>query len=53
MEHGTFDQLMDPSRGTGAFREAYDLQARQFLAPTVPGQTGPATSQSKTEEKMA
>ncbi|MGW4746014.1 ABC transporter ATP-binding protein [Streptomyces sp. NPDC004290] len=53
VEHGTFDELMDPSRGTGAFREAYDLQARQFLAPTVPGQTGPATSRSKTEEKMA
>ncbi|MFF3757378.1 ABC transporter ATP-binding protein [Streptomyces sp. NPDC002185] len=53
VEHGTFDELMDPSRGTGAFREAYDLQARQFLAPTVPGQTGPATARSKTEEKMA
>ncbi|MFF3771767.1 ABC transporter ATP-binding protein [Streptomyces sp. NPDC002232] len=53
VEHGTFDELMDPSRGTGAFREAYGLQARQFLAPTVPGQTAPATSRSKTEEKMA
>ncbi|MFB7450273.1 ABC transporter ATP-binding protein [Streptomyces sp. NPDC056194] len=40
VEHGTFEQLMDPARGTGAFREAYELQARQFLAPTVPGQTG-------------
>ncbi|MEU4279878.1 ABC transporter ATP-binding protein [Streptomyces tanashiensis] len=39
VEHGTFEQLMDPAHGTGAFREAYNLQARQFLAPAVPGQT--------------
>ncbi|WP_426362216.1 ATP-binding cassette domain-containing protein [Streptomyces sp. E-08] len=53
VEHGTFEELMDPSRGTGAFREAYDLQARQFLAPTVPGQAGHTASKSEPEEKMA
>ncbi|CAM5491766.1 ABC transporter ATP-binding protein [Streptomyces californicus] len=36
---------MDPATGTGAFREAYELQAAQFRAPSsaVPGQSGPGT----------
>ncbi|MBK0373755.1 ABC transporter ATP-binding protein [Streptomyces sp. RB110-1] len=44
-EHGTFADLMDPATGTGAFREAYELQAAQFRAPSpaVPGQPGPGT----------
>ncbi|MFE7550229.1 ATP-binding cassette domain-containing protein [Streptomyces gardneri] len=40
VEHGTFAQLMDPATSTGAFREAYELQARQFAAPSVPAQPG-------------
>ncbi|MGW5421983.1 ABC transporter ATP-binding protein [Streptomyces sp. NPDC003943] len=42
VEHGTFAELMDPATGTGAFREAYDLQARQFTRPhpAVPPQSG-------------
>lgn len=35
VEHGTFEQLMDPVTGLGYFRDAYALQARQF-------QTSPA-----------
>ncbi|MFF8835723.1 ABC transporter ATP-binding protein [Streptomyces sp. NPDC015130] len=43
VEHGTFTELMDPVTGTGAFRDAYELQARQFLTTTsVPVQTAPA-----------
>ncbi|PRH80517.1 ABC transporter [Streptomyces solincola] len=47
VEHGTFDQLMDPATGTGAFRDAYELQARQFRAVPVrprrpPAEAGPA-----------
>ncbi|QEU76922.1 ABC transporter ATP-binding protein [Streptomyces nitrosporeus] len=42
-EHGTFAQLMDPATGTGAFRDAYELQARQFRSPSLPGQPGPET----------
>ncbi|MDT9687366.1 ABC transporter ATP-binding protein [Streptomyces sp. P9(2023)] len=38
VEHGTFTELMDPATGTGAFREAYELQARQFAPPSVPTQ---------------
>ncbi|CAM5286949.1 hypothetical protein [Streptomyces narbonensis] len=38
VEHGTFAQLMDPATSTGAFREAYELQARQFAKPSVPAQ---------------
>lgn len=37
-ERGTFAELMDPATGTGAFREAYELQARQFVRPVVPAQ---------------
>ncbi|MEU7071843.1 hypothetical protein AB0B30_05835 [Streptomyces narbonensis] len=29
---------MDPATSTGAFREAYELQARQFATPSVPAQ---------------
>ncbi|WP_314617756.1 hypothetical protein [Streptomyces stackebrandtii] len=32
---------MDPTTGTGAFREAYELQARQFVRPSVPVHAGP------------
>lgn len=53
VEHGTFEQLMDPAAGTGAFREAYNLQARQFLAPAVPGQSERATADSAQEETPA
>ncbi|WP_395358448.1 ABC transporter ATP-binding protein [Streptomyces sp. YH02] len=42
-EHGTFAELMDPATGTGAFREAYELQARQFVQPAVPAQPVRAT----------
>ncbi|MFJ8696153.1 ABC transporter ATP-binding protein [Streptomyces roseolilacinus] len=38
VESGTFEELMDPATGTGHFREAYELQARQFLAGSVPAQ---------------
>ncbi|MEV7280048.1 ABC transporter ATP-binding protein [Streptomyces sp. NPDC093111] len=40
VEHGTFADLMDPATGTGAFREAYRLQADQFLRASVPAQGG-------------
>ncbi|MFF8833131.1 ATP-binding cassette domain-containing protein [Streptomyces sp. NPDC015131] len=36
VEHGSFDELMDPAHGAGMFKEAYELQARQFARPTVP-----------------
>ncbi|MFH8257684.1 ABC transporter ATP-binding protein [Streptomyces roseolus] len=40
-EHGAFEELMDPAVGTGAFRDAYLLQARQFLpASQLPAQAG-------------
>ncbi|MFF0429054.1 ABC transporter ATP-binding protein [Streptomyces sp. NPDC004520] len=42
VEHGTFAELMDPATGAGAFREMYELQARQFLNPSVPAQPAPA-----------
>ncbi|MEV5877961.1 ABC transporter ATP-binding protein [Streptomyces sp. NPDC052101] len=38
VEHGDFDQLMDPHTGTGAFRDAYLLQSDAFNQ-TVPDQT--------------
>ncbi|MFJ7069637.1 ABC transporter ATP-binding protein [Streptomyces sp. NPDC101115] len=40
IERGTFDELMDPATGTGAFRSAYELQARQFRHAPVPRQPG-------------
>ncbi|UYQ65883.1 ABC transporter ATP-binding protein [Streptomyces peucetius] len=40
VEHGTFEQLMAATTSTGAFREAYELQARQFQRPSVPAQAG-------------
>ncbi|MGW8350890.1 ATP-binding cassette domain-containing protein [Streptomyces wedmorensis] len=42
VEHGTFAELMDPATSTGAFREAYELQARQFADPSVPAPRQPA-----------
>ncbi|MBD0742982.1 ABC transporter ATP-binding protein [Streptomyces sp. CBMA152] len=36
-EHGTFDQLMDPVTGTGAFRDAYLLQSSAYQH-TLPAQ---------------
>ncbi|MFF8382144.1 ATP-binding cassette domain-containing protein [Streptomyces kanasensis] len=42
VEHGTFTDLMDPSTGVGVFREMYELQARQFLDPSLPTQHTPA-----------
>ncbi|MFE9136280.1 ABC transporter ATP-binding protein [Streptomyces sp. NPDC007355] len=43
VEHGTFAALMDPAAtGSGAFRRAYELQARQFRHASVPGQAAPA-----------
>ncbi|WP_344630107.1 ABC transporter ATP-binding protein [Streptomyces glaucosporus] len=36
-EAGTFEQLMDPATGTGAFRDAYLLQSRAY-EHTVPAQ---------------
>ncbi|MFJ3905641.1 ATP-binding cassette domain-containing protein [Streptomyces sp. NPDC090025] len=44
VEHGTFAELMDPGSGPGTFRTAYELQARQFLHPGVPGQSAPPAS---------
>jgi ATP-binding cassette subfamily B protein len=41
VERGTFTELMDPAGGAGAFREMYELQARQFLNPPVPTQPAP------------
>ncbi|KQX50098.1 MULTISPECIES: ABC transporter ATP-binding protein [unclassified Streptomyces] len=49
IEHGTFEELMDPATGTGAFREAYELQARQFLSPGLPGQSRAAGAGSLAE----
>ncbi|MFJ2786096.1 MULTISPECIES: ABC transporter ATP-binding protein [unclassified Streptomyces] len=40
VESGTFTALMDPGTGTGAFRDAYELQARQFRLAPVPPQPG-------------
>ncbi|MFJ9432632.1 ABC transporter ATP-binding protein [Streptomyces sp. NPDC101490] len=40
VESGTFTALMDPATGTGAFRDAYELQARQFRLAPVPPQPG-------------
>ncbi|GGT66458.1 multidrug ABC transporter permease [Streptomyces atratus] len=37
-ESGTFEELMDPVTGTGAFRDAYLLQSRAYH-PTVPAQS--------------
>ncbi|MEU2232581.1 ATP-binding cassette domain-containing protein [Streptomyces vietnamensis] len=39
VESGTFTELMDPATGTGAFRDAYELQARQFEHAPVPAQS--------------
>ncbi|WP_432126047.1 hypothetical protein [Streptomyces sp. bgisy082] len=36
VEQGTFERLMDPATGTGAFRTAYELQARRFTPPSAP-----------------
>ncbi|MEU3480034.1 hypothetical protein AB0E66_17770 [Streptomyces sp. NPDC033753] len=33
---------MDLATGTGAFREAYALRARQFVRPSDPCRTGPS-----------
>ncbi|MBT2489445.1 ABC transporter ATP-binding protein [Streptomyces sp. ISL-96] len=52
VEHGSFEQLMDPATGTGAFREAYELQARQFLAPAVPMQSSGTASRSAADEQV-
>ncbi|MGW0122281.1 ABC transporter ATP-binding protein [Streptomyces sp. NPDC003327] len=41
VEHGTFAELMAPAAGVGAFREMYELQARQFVDSTVPAQPAP------------
>ncbi|MFJ3581966.1 ABC transporter ATP-binding protein [Streptomyces sp. NPDC090127] len=49
VERGSFEELMDHTTGTGAFREAYDLQARQFLHPSVPGQNGSAQEYAETD----
>ncbi|MEU7029126.1 ABC transporter ATP-binding protein [Streptomyces sp. NPDC046275] len=38
VETGTFTELMDPTIGTGAFRDAYELQARQYETAPVPPQ---------------
>lgn len=46
VEHGTFEQLMAPATGTGAFREAYELQARQFRHSPVPQQPVPVEGTS-------
>ncbi|MGK5629321.1 ABC transporter ATP-binding protein [Streptomyces sp. URMC 123] len=53
VEHGTFEQLMDPATGTGAFREAYELQARQFRTPTIPGQSGAGTTRAAADARVA
>lgn len=53
VEAGTFAELMDPVTGTGAFREAYELQARQFVRPSVPSQGGPAGAESPTATASA
>jgi ATP-binding cassette subfamily B protein len=50
VEHGTFAELMDPATGTGAFREAYELQARQFAPPPVPAQ--PTTEPALDEDQV-
>lgn len=51
VEHGTFADLMGPGVGTGAFRDAYELQAAQFRipSPSVPGQPGPGTGVAGTK----
>ncbi|MEW1905930.1 ABC transporter ATP-binding protein [Streptomyces sp. NPDC086147] len=41
VEQGTFERLMDPATGTGAFRTAYELQARQFTSPSAPARPVP------------
>jgi ATP-binding cassette subfamily B protein len=46
VEHGTFEQLMDPTSGNGAFRDAYELQARQFTRPAVPAQDAPGGAEA-------
>ncbi|MFJ9890196.1 ABC transporter ATP-binding protein [Streptomyces sp. NPDC091287] len=53
VEHGTFAELMDPATGTGAFRDAYELQARQFRAPSVPTQPDPADTGALAEGTSA
>ena len=40
-ESGTFDELMDPAIGTGAFRDAYLLQSRAY-EHTIPAQQSEA-----------
>ncbi|MFD3880180.1 hypothetical protein [Streptomyces microflavus] len=44
---------MDPATGAGAFRDAYELQARQFRTPSVPGQTRPDGTGVPTEGTAA
>lgn len=53
VEHGTFAELMDPATGAGAFRDAYELQARQFRTPSVPGQARPNGTGVPTEGTAA
>ncbi|MFE0652046.1 ABC transporter ATP-binding protein [Streptomyces sp. NPDC059534] len=53
VEHGTFAELMDPATGAGVFREAYDLQARQFLPTALPGQSGPPDVDTEAEGATA
>ncbi|MFB7513182.1 ABC transporter ATP-binding protein [Streptomyces sp. NPDC056144] len=48
VESGTFAELMDPATGTGAFREAYELQARQFETASVPAQGTGVDDESET-----
>ncbi|MFI9210309.1 ABC transporter ATP-binding protein [Streptomyces sp. NPDC053253] len=38
VESGTFAELMEPATGAGVFKGAYELQARQFLTPSLPPQ---------------
>ena len=52
VEAGTFEDLMDPAIGTGAFREAYELQARQFVRPAVPSQGGPSGAEPRTDGQV-
>ncbi|MGW3066737.1 ABC transporter ATP-binding protein [Streptomyces sp. NPDC001130] len=40
VEHGTFDQLMDPDLTGGIFRRVYERQAQQFQTAQVPEQSG-------------
>jgi ATP-binding cassette subfamily B protein len=46
VEHGTFPELIDPTTSVGVFREMYELQARQFMNPSLPTQPAPAEATS-------